>query len=502
MNRNSMLEAVRDRVEPWDLIVVGGGATGAGCALDAASRGLDVLLLERGDFGEGTSSRSTKLIHGGVRYLEQGNLSLVREALAERGRLRNNAPQHVKTQPFIVPCYSYFEIAYYGAGLKFYDLLSGKQSFGKSRILSKKTTIERLPEVETEGLRGGIEYFDGKFDDTRLLLELIVNAVQHGATVLNYARVDYLSKTDDKKINGVEFECVEKGERFTPKARAVINATGSLVDSLRIRSDSDAERLISASRGVHLVFECSVLNSETALMIPKTDDGRVLFAIPFYEHVLVGTTDVPVDDPTRETSASEEEIDFILETMAGYFKTAPARNDIKSVFAGIRPLVKDGSARNTSTLSRGHTIVVDISGLVTVTGGKWTTYRNMAEDAVSRAVEIAGFSTGPSKTKELKLSHSFDFETIGLEQKISKEFDWTYADVVRSVRFEMARTVEDVLARRTRLLFLDAVAAVDAAPITAELIAAELGYGVDWIENQIEEFERVALNYSPKGSFR
>jgi glycerol-3-phosphate dehydrogenase len=516
MNREEMLRRVKSRETAWDFIVIGGGATGIGCAVDAASRGFDVLLLEQSDFGKGTSSRSTKLVHGGVRYLAQGNLSLVREALRERAILKQNAPHLVKSQSFIVPCYSLWQQFYYGAGLKFYNLIAGKYGFGKSRILSKKETLKKLPNIKAENLRGGVSYLDGLFDDTRLLIDLAKTAIEHGAAILNYAPVFDLTKIENK-INGVKFRDAETGAEFAAKAKVVINAAGAFCDAVRRLSDAKAGRIIAPSQGIHLVFDKEFLSSNDALMIPKTSDGRVLFAIPFHEKTLVGTTDTPIENAGLEPKAFEKEIEFILQTVAGYFNKSPNRKDVLSVFAGIRPLVKSAKTKNTAALSRDHTIEIDESNLLTVTGGKWTTYRRMAEDAVNQAIKTANLSANHCATKDLRI-HGFcenseqfgdlaiygaDAENIeklikenpSLAEKLYSDLPYCEAEIVWAICFEMARSIEDVLARRTRALFLNARAAVKIAPRVAEIMARELSKDKKWIDNQIESFTETAKSY-------
>lgn len=497
-----MIERVKTRDIPWDIIVIGGGATGIGCAVDAASRGYDVLLLEQNDFGKGASSRSTKLIHGGVRYLEQGDISLVREALKERGILLKNAPNIVEKIQFVVPCFGYWQKLYYGVGLKVYDFLSGEYSFGKSRILSKSETVEVLPNISQKHLVGGVSYFDGKFDDSKLLINLVRTASLQGAELINYCRVFGLLKNSDGKVCGIRFREVENVEEIEVYAKTVINAAGPFSDSIRRLSTDNAKDLIDASQGVHLVFDKSFLQNSTAIMIPKTTDGRVLFAIPFQGKTLVGTTDTPVDEIELEPIALETEIDFILETIQKYLTKAPTRNDILSVFAGIRPLVKSSETKNTAKLSRGHMIEIDEANLLTITGGKWTTYRAMAEDAIDQAQKIAQLGSARSVTRELKLltdkQDSINLliaENPKFAEKIHSEFEYQLAEVVFAVRHEMARTVEDVLARRTRILFLDAEAAIESAPRVAELLAVELAKDKNWIENQIDGFNKTASNY-------
>ncbi|MBZ5583246.1 MAG: glycerol-3-phosphate dehydrogenase/oxidase, partial [Acidobacteriia bacterium] len=378
MTRSAMLALVRAQTSPWDILVIGGGATGMGIALDASARGYSVLLLERGDFGQGTSSRSTKLIHGGVRYLEQGNIPLVVEALKERGLLSRNAPGFVRNLAFVVPSYEWWEAPFYGAGLKLYELLAGRYGFGAPRILSREETLARLPNIRTDGLRGGVVYFDGQFDDCRLLLALAATAAGHGAALLNYAPVVALLKDARKRIAGVRWRDAETGEEFETRAKAVINAAGPFSDEVRRMADPLAAPLLSLSQGIHLVFDASFLAADSAIMVPHTADGRVMFAIPWLGHTLVGTTDTPVAAPVAEPAAQEREIEFILHTASLYLAKAPSRADALSVFAGLRPLVAAGAPRDTASLARSHMVRAEETGLLTVCGGKWTPYRRMA----------------------------------------------------------------------------------------------------------------------------
>lgn len=501
MNRAEMLDRVKEREKIWDFIIIGGGATGAGCAVDAASRGFDVLLLEQDDFGKGTSSRSTKLVHGGVRYLAQGSVTLVREALKERAILLKNAPHLVRIQSFVVPVYSLREKFFYGAGLKIYNLLSGKYGAGKSRILSRKKTLEKLPNIQSADLKGGILYFDGQFDDARLLINLVRTAAENGAAVLNYARVFGFDK-DRGVIRGVRFQDAESGEIFEAQARVVVNATGAFCDSVRKMSDGQAEKIIAPSQGIHLVFDRKFLPGGAALMIPKTSDGRVLFAVPWQDRTLIGTTDTPVEKADLEPQVFENEIDFILETAKDYLAKPPGREDILSVFAGIRPLVKSAKADNTARLSRDHTIEIDRANLLTITGGKWTTYRRMAEDAVDQAITIGDLPRKKCVTKNLKIydpeaekKSKLIEENPESAEKLHVDFPDTKAEIVWAVREEMARTLEDVLARRTRALFLDARAAVKIAPQIARIMAEELDKDKSWIDDQLEKFTKTAKNY-------
>jgi len=519
MNREQMIAQIAQRDTPWDMVVVGGGATGMGVAVDAATRGFDVLLLEAKDFGKGTSSRSTKLVHGGVRYLEQGNVSLVMEALKERGLLRQNAPHLVSDLAFVVPNYSWWEAPFYGIGLKLYDMLAGKYGFGKSRILSYDETLERLPTLQTEGLRGGVVYYDGQFDDARLLIHLAATAADHGAVLVNYMPVKAILKDDEGYVNGVVARDDESGTEYKISAQVVINATGMFTDRIRQMADPDATEMIEPSQGIHLVFERSFLKSDAAIMVPHTSDGRVMFAIPWHGHTLVGTTDTPIEQPSYEPRPFDQEIEFILDTAALYLSRPPKRSDVLSVFVGIRPLVKaGGAAARTSSLSRDHTIHVDNSGLLSITGGKWTTYRHMAEDCVDHAITLGRLREEPCVTKTLKI-HGYrenvdDLDSLWVygsdadairdiassETRLAAPLDSRLpiigAEVVWAVRQEMARTVEDVLARRTRALFLDAQAAVAMAPAVAQLMAEELHYGEDWVTAQVADFRTLASQYS------
>lgn len=486
-----MLAQIVNRQNEWDIVIIGGGATGIGCAVDAASRGYEVLLLEQHDFGKGTSSRSTKLVHGGVRYLEQGNISLVMEALKERGILRQNAPHLVDELAFVVPNYEWWEMPFYGIGLKIYNLLSGKYGFGKSQILSKAETLKRLPTIKKEGLRGGVIYFDGQFDDTRLLINLAQTAHEQGATLLNYARVFEFTKDADGLINGLNFVDEQTGQLHQIKTKAVINATGAFCDKVRQFSDKESKPIISPSQGIHLTFDRSFLPTDSAIMIPHTSDGRVLFAIPWHSFTIVGTTDTPINKIELEPKALDEEIEFVLATAKEYLHKPPTREDILSVFVGIRPLVKAGDAKNTSSLSRDHTIEIDHSGLVTITGGKWTTYRYMAEDCINQTANLVELPEKPCVTKDLKIYQSQKNEG----EKLHPDFHYTIGDVICAAQSEMAQTVEDVLARRTRILFLNAKVAIEIAPKIAEILAKEFGKDKDWEIEEVKKFKEIAKNY-------
>ena len=517
MNRATFLQRILERREAWDLAVVGGGATGVGVALDAAARGYGVVLLEQSDFGKGTSSRSTKLVHGGVRYLQQGNLSLVIEALKERGLLFKNAPHLVHDLPFVVPNYQWWEAPFYGIGLKVYDLLAGKYGFGKSVLLSREQVLQRIPTLEQDGLRGGVMYHDGQFDDSRLLINLAQTAAEKGACLLNYARVLRLVKNGDGSIVGLEFRDDETGREHNFPARCVINATGAFCDELRRQDDPEAEPMIAPSQGVHIVLHHSFLPGNTAIMVPHTRDGRVMFAIPWHGHAVVGTTDTPISEPSLEPRPLAGEIEFILETASGYLARRPTRADILSVFTGIRPLVKNGGNSNTATLSRDHTIVISKSGLLTIAGGKWTTYRRMAEDCVDHAIVLAQLAEKPCPTRNLAIHgstrksdnegplayygsdateiHELMCEEPELAGRLHPALPINGAQVVWAARHEMARAVDDVLARRTRALFLNARAAITMAPAVARLLARELGRDEAWQQRQIREFDTIAAGF-------
>lgn len=517
MDRSRMLERMQAHLEPWDMLVIGGGATGVGVALDAASRGYEVLLLEQNDFGKGTSSRSTKLVHGGVRYLEQGNIPLVMEALKERGLLRQNAPHLVHDLPFIVPNYDWWEAPFYGMGLKVYDLLAGKFGFGKSRILSKEEILAEIPTIKQEGLRGGVIYYDGQFDDSRLLINLVSTAVEHGASILNYAPVTGMTRDSDGYLDGVIVRDLESGGEYSVLAKVIINATGAFTDRVRRMADPQAEPMIAPSQGIHLVFDRSLMPGASAIMVPHTSDGRVMFAIPWHNHVVVGTTDTAIEEASLEPLPFEHEIEFILETAGKYLSRPPAREDVLSVFVGIRPLVKAGGSGSTAALSRDHTIHIDNSGLLTICGGKWTTYRHMSEQVVDHAITLAKLDEFPCVTKDLKihghqayapeLGHMYVYGSDAarinelieknkeLGEKLHADLPYTRAELVFAVRWEMARTVEDFLARRTRSLFLNAAAALAMAPEVAEIMARELKQDAEWKKEQLLSFETLARQY-------
>lgn len=519
MNRSYFLRQIADPA-PWDIAIIGGGATGLGVAVDAATRGFKTVLVEAEDFAKGTSSRSTKLVHGGVRYLEQGDIPLVLEALRERGLLHRNAPHLVHHRSFIVPRYQWWEGPFFGIGLKVYDALAGKLNLAPSKMLSRDETLARIPNIETHRLLGGVEYFDGQFDDARLAITLAHTAAHHGATMLNYMRVVGLKKSNNM-VSGFTCQDTESGDFHTVLAKVVINATGIFSDGIRHMDDPVAPPVVQPSQGVHLVFDRSFLRGDSAIMVPHTDDGRVLFVIPWHDRVLVGTTDTPMTNPEIEPRALDDEIGFILRNAARYLDRDPKESDILSVFAGQRPLVRppgrDG--RETKTISRNHEVMVSESGLVTIVGGKWTTYRKMAEDTLDHAIMLSGLDDTPCVTADLQLhgwrspnaaplplglaelgSDAREVQKLmeqdpALAEPIHPCAPYPMAWVVWAVRQEQARTVEDVLSRRTRLLLLDASAAIDCARTVAEHMARELEKSPMWVDDQVRAFTELATRY-------
>ncbi len=516
MNRDHVLQQFRNASEPYDIIVVGGGATGLGTAVDAAARGHRTCLIEQADFAKGTSSRSTKLVHGGVRYLKQGNISLVLEALKERGLLYRNAPHLVHNMAFVIPNYKWWEGPFYGIGMKVYDRLAGKLGLSPSRQLSCEETLREIPTIETKGLVGAVIYHDGQFDDSRLAINLAQTAANLGAHTANYVRCDGLIKEGDF-VAGVEATDLESGDTLTIRGRCVVNATGIFVDTLRTADMGSPSDTVAVSQGVHLVLPKEFLPGNAAIMIPKTADGRVLFAVPWHDCVIIGTTDTPVANKELEPRALEEERQFLLEHAGRYLSKKPKPSDVLSIFAGLRPLVKTGDSTDTATLSRDHTIMVGASGLVTVTGGKWTTYRRMAQDVIDHAEMVAGIEPKPCSTEHLQI-HGWTHATASestlagygsdaaaiqslinddatLGHPLHPDLSLRAAEVIWHARSEMARTVEDVLARRSRSLLLNARAASEAAPAVAKILAEELGRDENWQHLQIESFQQLARGY-------
>jgi glycerol-3-phosphate dehydrogenase len=517
MNRSILIDEIRKNPDnKWDVIIIGGGATGLGIALDAVTRGFRTLLLEQSDFAKATSSRSTKLVHGGVRYMAQGDLWLVMEACHERGILLKNAPHLTFNQEFVIPVYTWFDAFLYTAGLKFYDLLAGRLSLGKSYFTGAANTVKRLPLLKSKGLKGGIVYHDGQFDDSRLAIELARMTVGKGGKAINYFRVSGMMKDSNGNIDGVTAEDAITGEKFTIKAGLVINATGVFADSIARMDNPGAEPSLRPSQGVHLVLDKSFLGGDSAIMIPKTDDGRVLFAIPWYGKVVVGTTDTPLDEISLEPSALQKEIDFILATAGRYLVRPPEKKDVLCVFAGLRPLAasKEGKS-STKEVSRRHKITLSPSKLLSIVGGKWTTYRRMAEETLDFASRKKLLPERKCVTRNMPLVSGADVpdpalriygdQAAGIKSMIALNPEWgelmdprlpyTVAEMRWICRNEMVVNLEDLLARRTRSLLLDARASLDIAGRAASVMAEELGHSNGWQESQVAKYAQLVKNY-------
>ena len=515
--RETLVKQIQENPE-WDVIVIGGGATGLGVALDSTTRGYKTLLLEQVDFAKGTSSKSTKLLHGGVRYLAQGNIDLVKEALYERGLLLKNASHLVSNQSFIIPNYSWWNNFFYAFGLKVYDILAGKLSFGKSTRINKKETTSRLKTIKKEHLKGGVVYHDGQFDDSRLAVNIAQTCIEYGAVILNHFKVKQLLKNNDGVVNGVVANDSETNMSYNLKAKVIINATGIFTDEILQMDNVGAKNIVRPSQGIHLVLDKSFLLGNDAIMIPKTDDGRVLFLVPWHDRVIVGTTDTLLNSYSLEPKALDEEVNFIISTVNKYLNKKVCKADVLSIYAGLRPLAatKDNSEK-TKEISRSHKIIVSNSELITITGGKWTTFRRMAEDTINKAISIGKLPNVSCKTTVLQIHGSKEslhnahhlniygsdqvsiqkliIETPELGEKLHSRLPYTKAEIIWGIRNEMARTVDDILARRVRALFLDAKAAIEIAPLVASILAKELGEDKLWQQQQINEFTTIANHY-------
>lgn len=495
MKRAASIQKISSTPE-FDCCIIGGGATGLGIALDAASRGLKTILLEQHDFAKGTSSRSTKLVHGGVRYLQQGNIRLVMDALKERGLLLRNAPHLVHNQAFIVPNYKWWEKPFYGIGLKIYDKMAGKLGLGPSRFLSKEETLERAPTLDPENLKGSVLYHDGQFDDARLAISIAQTADKQGAVLLNYFPVTGLLKQQNKII-GVWARDQFSNQDYEIRSRTVINATGVFSDAVMKMDDPFHQSMISPSQGIHLVVDKEFLPGESAIMIPRTDDGRVLFAVPWHDKIVLGTTDTSIKDISTEPIPLTTEIEFILSHIGRYLSGDPSLQDIRSMFAGLRPLIK-GKNKKTAALSRDHALTISDSGMITINGGKWTTYRKMAEETVDLAIEKFHLPAKDCSTKTLLLNgHDQPPPLVQIDQLNESQLQQL---VSYSVQQEMCMTVEDFLSRRTRQLLLDARVAIQMAPAIARMMAAEMQKEECWINEQINIFKTTASNYIPGSS--
>ena len=503
-------------LQEYDVAIIGGGATGLGAAVEAASRGYKTILFEAFDYGKGTSSKSTKLVHGGIRYLANMDFNLVKEGLSERYYFLNNAQHLAHSQAYMVPLYSFADKLKYYFGIKLYDFLAGNKKVGRSKFLNCEFALKVAPDLNSTGLKGGAVYFDGQFDDTRMLVSLLRTFESFGGVAHNYTAVTELIKNDDFKVIGLKAKSKLDNTKFEIKAKVVINATGTLTDTiLDIDEPAAKHKNVAAAQGTHLVFNKKIFDSPYALVIPKTIDGRILFVLPWRDHVLVGTTDIAIDKPEIDPKARETEIDFILETLSNYTINPVSRKDIKSVFAGQRPLVKPENKTNSAKISRKHEILLSNSGLVSIVGGKWTIYRLMGEDTINFAIKHGFLSNAKSITKSLKLfGHTDEKLTyplivygsdhkiisdiqaeLGNDARLHPRLPYYVAEVIYQVRYEQAKTLEDILARRTRALFLDAKAAIDSAPKVAEIMAKELGMDQKWIDMQLDEFALAANNF-------
>ena len=519
MNRDTMLQKLQSHEGIWDVLVIGGGATGLGIAVDAAARGYKTLLLEQHDFAKGTSSRSTKLVHGGVRYLQQGDISLVLEALKERGLMIKNAPHLVSNQAFVIPNYSWWDGPFYQLGLKIYDFMSGDLGIGSSKRLSIVETIRHIPTIDQKELAGGVVYFDGQFDDARMAISLAKTAAQFDGVLLNYMKVEKIIKNEEDIVQGVITLDLETHKKHHIQSKVVINATGVFADAVIKMDDPSAKEMIQPSQGTHIVLDPSFLPDKYAIMVPHTKDGRVLFAVPWLNKVIVGTTDTIVEKPLLEPHFQLDEVEFILETASQYLTKKPTKKDILSIFSGLRPLAKpEGNKQTTKEISRHHKVMISTSGLITVIGGKWTTYRKMAEDTVDQAMLIGQLKASPCTTHNLPIfgydeSLNLTEDTLavyGIEKQalldledeipvygelISESLPLKASQVIWAVRHEMARTLEDMLARRVRGLFLDVNESLRIAPQVAQIMASELNESTDWIVNQLTEFKAIAKHY-------
>lgn len=519
MNRDFLLKKLHEINYSCDVLVIGGGATGLGIAVDSSTRGYRTVLLEQHDFAKGTSSRSTKLVHGGVRYLAQGNVGLVIDALRERGRMWHNAPHLVKDMRFIIGNYKWWEQSFYSLGLTLYDILAGKMGLGHSKPMSAKNVIKEIPGLNCKGLKGGVLYHDGQFDDARMAIALAQTAIDHGGICLNYMKVVNIDKNAEGQVCGVMAVDQFGDKHYHVRSKVVINATGVFVDEICNLDSPETKKTVRPSQGVHLVVDNKFLGGKSALMIPKTSDGRVLFGVPWHDKVVLGTTDTPLVNPELEPKALNEEVDFILDQAGQYLKSKPQRSDVLSVFAGLRPLaaLKNSCDQRTKEISRSHKIYRAESGLITIIGGKWTTYRQMAEEVINNAIEVAGLKFKNCITANLKLHgysltanmstwdyvYGSDYDKIselliqgsGNEAKLHGNYTYHKAHIIWAVREEMAQTLEDVLARRLRILFLDARAAVEMAPEVAQIMARELNFSEDWQQKQIRDFNILAQNY-------
>jgi glycerol-3-phosphate dehydrogenase len=516
-NRQAILEGLKTQ-DIFDLLIVGGGATGCGIAVDAASRGLKVALVEKNDFAEGTSSKSTKLVHGGVRYLEmavkkcdRAQYHLVKEALHERGIFLKNAPHLAHRVPLVTPLYSWWEVPYVYAGLVLYDMLAGRLGLGRSSLVGRKEAKRRFPMLRGDKLKAGVIYYDGQFHDARMAITLVLTARRHGAFIANHVEALSFDKKD-ARLCGARVRDTIGGEEFDIRARGIVNATGPFVDRIRAMDDPSSKPVLNAASGIHIILSSRFVPPDTGMLIPKTEDGRVLFVLPWQGHALIGTTDTPAEI-VEHPRASEDEIAYLLRHINRYFDLSVDRGDVLSAWSGLRPLVKFDESASTAQLVREHLLMVSPSGLVTMAGGKWTSYRKMAEEAVDRVIESAGLHAGPCRTLDLRLvgaehftpeivsaltrdygieadiarhlAHSFGDQAMsvarlaekgGLGRRLHPGHPYIEAEIVYAVRHEQAECVLDALARRISLALLDNEAARAVLPRVVELMAGEHGW--------------------------
>jgi len=493
LNRSSNLKLLKENKSIFDFIIIGGGATGLGCALDASSRGYSVILLEKFDFCKGTSSKSTKLVHGGVRYLEKGQIGLVYEALKERAILKKNAPHLVKQVGFLIPAYNYFLKFYYFFGLKFYHFIAGSLSFDKPQIVNKETALKLVPNVNDNRLKGGVIFFDGQFDDSRMGIDIALSSDMNNALLFNYMSVESLIK-ENGKSNGVVAEDTLTKNKFSIHGACVINATGVFSKSIMDMDSLKFKAIIRPSQGIHLVVDKKFLNGNIGILVPKTSDGRILFAVPWLDHVILGTTDTLVNKPLIDPLPTDDEIDFILENAQKYMSIKPKREDVKSIFVGLRPLVAKDLKSKSKDISRKHKIIISDSGLVSVIGGKWTTYRKMAEKVINKSINISTLDFKKSITADLQINNGL--ENIDYSKKsLSKCFYLSKDLIIHFVRNEMAINLDDIMSRRSRCLFLNIKESISIAPKVVEIMAKELSMNKDWQEKQLEQFYKLTKLY-------
>ncbi len=504
MNRQTSLDKI-STVDTWDIIIIGGGATGMGIALDATTRGLKTLLVEKGDLANGTSSRSTKLVHGGVRYLKQFHFKLVFEAIKERKIILKNAPHLSSALPFIIPIYSYFNMLYYGIGLFLYEMLAGWESnIGRTTLLSRKSTINNLPFIKTKNLKGGILYYDAQFNDSQLCIDIAATATNNDATIINYFECADFIKSNEKVI-GIQGVDRLSQKKYTIKGKNIINATGVFSDTILQMDDPQKSSIIKPSKGVHLVFnDPGKTLTKYALMSPIKQDDRVIFVIPWMGKLLVGTTDTPIEKITTEPAASMEDVAYLLNLYNSLSENKIDKNSVVSMFAGLRPLIKLSDEDATALISREHSILTSASGIITIAGGKWTTYRKMAEDVMELVIANQKLPNSKCKTEYIsvdisavknKTIESYILSDKSLAEKIHPAFSFTKAQVVYAIQHEMAMTIEDVLARRIRLLFLDAKAAIEAAKEVAKIFVNYANKEDEQMKEQMVAFEKIANKY-------